>query len=106
MSTQTTARKANAYAGTCAGCDQPVPALDGHLGGKIDGRWIVLHNHCTPRPASSQPTTSRPTTSRPASQTCDECGHRTPYLVPATDLSGIPGMVCHRCAAEGGLSFC
>lgn len=38
---------------------------------------------------------------------CDECGRNARMLVPASDMSGIPGMVCMSCKAdEGTLSFC
>lgn len=38
-------------------------------------------------------------------QTCDECYERRGYI-PATDMSGIPGLVCGVCIRDAGsLSF-
>jgi len=40
-----------------------------------------------------------------SSGTCDECGSYSRTLIPATDMSGIPGMVCPTCKNSGYLSF-
>lgn len=45
-----TKTRPNTYAGNCRNCGSRVPAQAGLLGGKVDGRWTVLHTEC---PASA-----------------------------------------------------
>lgn len=42
----TTNRKPNKFAGKCANCGANVPAGEGALGAKVDGRWTVEHLVC------------------------------------------------------------
>ena len=73
MTTTKTAPRSNTYTGKCTGCGSTVPALCGKLGAKVDGRWTVHHNHCTP---TAKATMQRTATRRyaPAPRTCYVCG--------------------------------
>ena len=55
-------------------------------------------------PARKAPATRTYPTTRAAQ--CDECGRQARTLIPARDMSGIPGMVCTGCKRnEAHLSF-
>lgn len=83
------------YSGTCRSCGGAI-----HAGETIE--WQrgegARHVDCSTAPSARRAASRRRNRRSPADYPCAQCGYGR-GTVEARDSSGIPGMICPRCAA-------